>query len=87
MKRLKNVCIFLIFLLICFFLFEAVIYVQKEHLKSEIYALREEIIILKLQNRALKSDIEKILQMDNIRKWAYQNKLTEKWEERRVESP
>jgi len=79
MIRARKIFIFLLFLLVCVFLLEAVMYVEKERLRSQIYRLREEVITLKLQNRTLKAEIEETLSMEAVRKWAVRKGLTEPW--------
>ncbi len=79
MIRTRKIFIFLPFLLVCVFLLEAVMYVEKERLRAEIYTLREEVISLKLKNRLLKTEIEKSLSMEAVKKWAAGKGLTQAW--------
>jgi|MTBAKSStandDraft_2_1061841.scaffolds.fasta_scaffold03972_7 cell division protein FtsL len=79
MIRARKIFIFLLFLLVCIFLLEAVMYVEKERLRAEIYGLREDVIALKLKNRALKAEIEESLSMEAVKKWALRKGLKEPW--------
>ena len=58
---------------------EVGLYIEKEHIKTDIYALREEIIELKLENRALTIEYAKRTNVENLYAWAVAHGYTDRW--------
>lgn len=68
-----------IIVLVVIFIVEAALYIEKERVKGDIYRLREEIIVLKLENRHLNVAYARKTNVDNLYKWAIAHGFTEQW--------
>jgi len=75
-KMLVYTLVFFIFLLGVIMLINS----SKEKYKRDIYKLRNDIIKLKMQNRELQIEYRKIININNVEKWAEKNNFTEKWD-------
>ncbi len=71
--------VIVIFVLIVIFVIEAALYIEKERVKGDIYRLREEIIVLKLENRHLNVAYSRKTNVDNLYSWAIARGYTEQW--------
>ncbi len=79
MSRFKRfIPVFLIALLLMFFV-EVILHMEMEKVLAETYALRDEIIVLKLKNREMKIEIEEATDVKNVRKWAKKHGFTKQW--------
>jgi len=79
MKGYKRILPVSVIVLVIVFFVEALVYMEKERVRTEIYALRDELIMLKLQNREMKIKIERLTDVKAVQKWAVKNGFTEKW--------
>lgn len=75
----KNKIKIIIILLVIVFFIEAIIYLQSERIQKDLYRLRKEIIEIKNNNRALLLKYRKIINVENMNKWAKKNGFTEYW--------
>ncbi len=79
MRGFKRILPVSVIVLVIVFFVEALVYMEKERVRTETYALRDELIMLKLRNRELKIEIERLTDVKAVQKWAVKNGFTEKW--------